>query len=291
MAKLDLPTGPDELLEAVRKPLAHYLGAEHQMRLGGGTALAARWRHRHSTDIDLFVDPEDFEALFKREQQFRADLERHASGAQNVVIEPAFARIVLMDGGEISISTSPSLTSRSLSNDTVRGTRVPVEATGEILAKKLRYRMIQNAQILPCDLYDIAFARRNAPVALHTALSTLKVEHLHDIDAELGYLRPGWIERHHQPLIEPMRRADAVNAVGIVRGMLQQHVRSSPPVATADSPGSAEPIQCSILPRSDTRICIRRRTIQSGFSLARSSTPATSGGGSRGVCVAGGTPA
>ena len=229
MAKLDLPAGPDELLEAVRKPLAHHLGGEHHMRLGGGTALAARWRHRHSTDVDLFVDPKDYEGLFRKEQQFRADLERHAPSAQNVVIEPGFARIVLMDGGEVSISTSPSLTSYPVSKDTVRGTRVPLEATAEILAKKLRYRMIQNAQILPRDLYDIAFARRNASVALRTALSTLKVEHLQDIDAELGYLRPGWIERHRQPLIAPLRRADAANAVGIVRGVLQQHIRSRPP--------------------------------------------------------------
>ena len=63
MAKLDLPAGPAELLEAVRKPLGHHLGGEHRMRLGGGTALAARWRHRHSTDVDLFVDPADYEGL------------------------------------------------------------------------------------------------------------------------------------------------------------------------------------------------------------------------------------
>lgn len=226
MAKLELPAGPDELLEAVRMPLAHHLGAEHHMRLGSGTALAARWHHRQSTDVDLFVDPKDYEELFRKEQQFRSDLERHAPSAQNVVVEPGFARIVLVDGGEVSISTSPSLTSYPVSKDTVRGTTVPLEATAEILAKKLRYRMILNAQILPRDLYDIAFARRNASVALHTALSTLRVEHLQDIDAELGYLRPGWIEQHHQPLIAPMRPTDAANAVGIVREVVQQHIRS-----------------------------------------------------------------
>ena len=229
MAKLELPAGPDGLLEAVRKPLGHHLGAEHHMRLGGGTALAARWNHRHSTDVDLFVAPKDYGMLFKQERRFRADLERHAPNAQNVLIEPGFARIVLVDGGEISISTSPSLTSHPVSQDTVRGTSVPIEATAEILAKKLRYRMIQNAQILPRDLYDIALARRNAPDALHTALATLRVEHLQDIDSELGYLGPDWIERHHQPLIAPTRRADAANAVGIVREAIQEHIRSIPP--------------------------------------------------------------
>lgn len=46
MAGLDLPTGPAEVLEEIRRPLGRHLGGEHRMRLGGGTALAARWRHR-----------------------------------------------------------------------------------------------------------------------------------------------------------------------------------------------------------------------------------------------------
>lgn len=226
MAELDLPTGPAELLEAVRRPLGHHLGGEHHLHLGGGTALATRWRHRHSTDVDLFVDPADYARLFKGEQQFRADLERQTRSARNIAIEPGFARIVLADGGEVSLSTSPSLTGDPLSADTVRGTGVPLETTAEILAKKLRYRMIQNAQIVPRDLYDLAFARQNDPGALQTALSTLNEDHIHDIDAELSYLRPGWIERHHQPLIAPISRPDAENAVGLVRRVLQQHIRS-----------------------------------------------------------------
>ena len=226
MAELDLPTGPAELLEAVRRPLGHHLGGEHHLHLGGGTALATRWRHRHSTDVDLFVDPADYARLFKGEQQFRADLERQTRSARNIAIEPGFARIVLADGGEVSLSTSPSLTGDPLSADTVRGTGVPLETTAEILAKKLRYRMIQNAQIVPRDLYDLAFARQNDPGALQTALSTLNEDHIHDIDAELSYLRPGWIERHHEPLIAPISRPDAENAVGLVRRVLQQHICS-----------------------------------------------------------------
>ena len=229
MAKLDLPTGPAELLEGLRKPLAQHLGGEHRMRLGGGTALAARWQHRHSTDVDLFADASDYEGLFMSEQRFRTDLELHAPSARNIVIEPGFARIVLADGGEISVSTSPSLTAHPVSGDTVRGTSVPLETTAEILAKKLRYRMIQNAQIVPRDLYDISFARWNDPKALQTALSTLKDEHLQDIDTELGYLAPGWMKRHHQVLIAPISRIDAESAVGFVRGVLQEHIRSRMP--------------------------------------------------------------
>ena len=89
--------------------------------------------------------------------------------------------------------------------------------------------MIQNAHIGPLDLYEIASAQRRDPDALQTALSRFKEDHLHDIDAELGYLRPGWIEQHHQPLIERTSRGDPANAVGIVRGVLQEDIRSRSP--------------------------------------------------------------
>ena len=185
MAELDLPEGPAELLKAVRLPLGQYLGGEHEVRLGGGTALAARWQHRYSSDLGFFVDTAAYVGLFKSEQRFHADLELHAGRARHLSIESGFTRIVLADGGEISISASLSLTARSLSDDTVRGTQVPLEATAEILAKKLRYRMIQNATIVPRDLYDIAAARQHDAAALQTALSTLTEDHLLDIDTEL----------------------------------------------------------------------------------------------------------
>ena len=89
--------------------------------------------------------------------------------------------------------------------------------------------MIQNAQIVPRDLYDIAFARWNDPTALQTALSTLREEHLQNIDTELGHLARGWMERHHQPLLAPISRRDAECAVGFVRRVLQEHIRSRMP--------------------------------------------------------------
>ena len=37
---------------------ARAFGGEANIRFGGGTALAARWAHRHSVGVDLFVEPE-----------------------------------------------------------------------------------------------------------------------------------------------------------------------------------------------------------------------------------------
>jgi len=91
--------------------------------------------------------------------------------------------------------------------------------------------MIQNAQIVSRDLYDIAFARRRDSDALETALSTLKERHLQDIDGELRLLRPGWIEQHRQSLIGPTSAYNALNAVAIAREVIQDHLdsRTRPP--------------------------------------------------------------
>ena len=57
---LTVSTSARRLWELVHRPVAIALaeldGGPHEFRLGGGTALAARWRHRDSFDIDLVVD-------------------------------------------------------------------------------------------------------------------------------------------------------------------------------------------------------------------------------------------
>ena len=53
-------TSARRLWELVHRPIGHALaeldGGPHEFRLGGDTALAARWHHRDSFDIDLVVD-------------------------------------------------------------------------------------------------------------------------------------------------------------------------------------------------------------------------------------------
>ena len=52
MDTVSLPNGPDESLQQAVRFLSSWI-APPDYRLGGGTALAALWGHRHSTDIDL----------------------------------------------------------------------------------------------------------------------------------------------------------------------------------------------------------------------------------------------
>lgn len=228
MADLILPAGPAELLEAVRRPIALHLGGEHCIHLGGGTALAARWQHRHSTDVDLFVDGLPYQRLFENKAAFLEDLNRAADIA-DVSIARGFARIICQGGGEISISTSSPLTDNPVSTDTVRGTGVLLEHSSEILAKKLYYRMIGNGLLVPRDLYDFATARRLDPDALQDALKTLEEGDLNDIATELRYLRVGWMQQQKQLLIRPINGDDAKNAVRIVRTIVLRHLRSRVP--------------------------------------------------------------
>ncbi|MYC52027.1 MAG: nucleotidyl transferase AbiEii/AbiGii toxin family protein [Gammaproteobacteria bacterium] len=107
MAEYHLPAGPAELLETARQTIGKYLGGEHHLRLGGGTALAARWGHRHSTDVDLFVTPRAFKGLFEHRDAFRRELYAMVAEPASIHVNEGFAKIVVgKTGDEISIDTS-----------------------------------------------------------------------------------------------------------------------------------------------------------------------------------------
>ena len=132
-----------ELLETARQTIGKYLGGEHHLCLGGGTALAARWGHRHSTDVDLFVTPRAFKGLFENRDAFRRELYAMVAEPASIHVNEGFAKILVGKAGEeISIDTSEPRTDDPRSDDTVRGTNIPLETNGEILAKKIRYRML-----------------------------------------------------------------------------------------------------------------------------------------------------
>ena len=59
---LTLPAPAAELWKriapAVREEIGRITGGEPQYAIGGGSILAARWKHRHSYDVDLVVPPD-----------------------------------------------------------------------------------------------------------------------------------------------------------------------------------------------------------------------------------------
>ena len=71
-AEIVIPGEPGVVLARVAPTFLAWLGPEGCV-LGGGTVLAARWRHRVSTDIDLFTDHERFtERVVSRREKVAA---------------------------------------------------------------------------------------------------------------------------------------------------------------------------------------------------------------------------
>ena len=235
MAELDLPRGPRELFHAVRKPLARAFGGEANIRFGGGTALAARWAHRHSVDVDLFVEPEPYRHFhWNTGGRFTLDLtaaqpvERIAIGREAAAISFHGRR------GHVSIATARGLPDDPRSSDTPRGTGLPFETTAEILSKKLLYRMARDKEITSRDLYDLAFAQNRDPASLRTALAEVRPDELREINhAFKDHTAAG---RALTPLVDPSDPQLEKHAPGIIHQLIRDELHQRPPAGPERGP-------------------------------------------------------
>lgn len=230
MAELRLPPGPDALLAAVRKPLAYYLGGEHHLTLGGGTALAMRWAHRRSIDLDFTADYAINDRL--PVSGFRADIERLTGQQGYVTFHPGLTQIDLPQG-EITVDASYSLTPQPRSADTIVGTRIAIHANAEILARKVGYRMLGEGRYLARDLYDLAVARRADPQAFSTALDTFHPDRLAAARTNLGRLDQEHIVSRSPPLVDPTYHREAGDFVRILDRAISRHLDDREPPAPA----------------------------------------------------------
>lgn len=166
-----------------------YFGASGY-RLGGGTALAAVWAHRHSTDIDLFAEPSHYQEVVG---QVGRELER-VLFCEVVGIVPARSWVEPehlypdFDEGEVTLMPAVRLVPRERQAVVVEGSEVPVESIREIPAKKVRLRMPGAGSCLVRDLYDVARAARRDPEALGRALAGEGPRRLRQIADELAAL-------------------------------------------------------------------------------------------------------
>lgn len=212
---LPLPERLLPLLDGAVSLLAGLVPVE-QVLLGGGTALAARWRHRDSVDINLFVDPVAYRTGVYRP---RAECERRLKGL-------GLGRLAVLGedgmgffhrGGKVDVIGCYPVTDGSRSGDLVPGRRVRLETTVEILAKKLHRRILGQGVILPRDLYDMAYARRFDPGSLQAAWSASPAPDLEALVAALSSFCPGWMARQEHP-VDGARHPDLVT--GAVEGLL-----------------------------------------------------------------------
>ena len=171
-------TLPASLSEALARTLCQLspLVDALEVWLGGGTALAAKWHHRHSSDLDLFYDehllrhtrhplPALFDAL-----KALADRGEIALTA----IRPGGASWVV-DGTPVSLyQTIPyNLTGRSNERVDIGKRHLALEPSADIVLKKLRARMLHSRAYLSRDVYDVVIAHVEDPVAVRAAFAHL----------------------------------------------------------------------------------------------------------------------
>ena len=184
--------------------------------LGGGTVLAARWQHRRSTDLDLFMDQRTF-AMSVHRQAHRlwprvtrlfdvADLGRDHFGARS---------------GNIDVTVSTAWCGAladvpERSEEVIAG--IPLETSAAILVRKLQGRMHGFATFTERDVYDLAAAARHDPDALGLAIRALTADERATIARELR-LSKQWDQPEKQ-LLEPAHRDIADDLRGAAEAVL-----------------------------------------------------------------------
>lgn len=145
------------------------------LRLGGGTALAAIWAHRLSTDIDLVCDPPTFESLRAEGSPLLSALRRLRE--DGLIPRPRFARSLIgweyPATGEVCIVPGAGAGEELLSGTTDAATGVPLVAPRGILHGKLAGRVAAGRRLLVRDGYDLACAYHYDPDAIAWAADRL----------------------------------------------------------------------------------------------------------------------
>ena len=212
--ELALPEGSRRIFELVLPLVLEFIPAESVV-LGGGTALAARWKHRESVGIGLFTSQQTFAAaIFRQSARFETRLEQLGFG-RVATLGPDGCTIYLQHARVDIVAASP-LTRPSRSTDCTAAPSVALETNLEILAKKLHRRMILHGRIVPRDLYDFAYARRFEPAIMDATWSAEPIRDPQVLAAALSSFSPGWMQRHEEPVINPRYpdlRAIAVQAI------------------------------------------------------------------------------
>lgn len=169
--------------------------------LGGGTALAARWHHRLSVDIGLFTSDASYRrikpALDRRAEKWKAD-----ATFSEVRIHPSVVHCHLSDGLEFSVAGSDDVTLRPLSKEREAVTGVRPQSTGEIIARKIRARMINRESYVVRDAYDLVCCLEFDPQALKEALGALTHGERATLKYDSGSNRLALDSK--QPLIDPI---------------------------------------------------------------------------------------
>ena len=199
---LALPPEPTRLLNELWPVIRPYT-EPLDITIGSGTALAARWHHRKSNDIDLFLpNSRDLHQLAAQRSELLHDLRSHNNDIsafiqpdESAVAHPCYPTI-------ITWMHSNARTTEPLSNQYEPITNFPLETNTEILSKKFHYRILQQQLILPKDVFDLAWSIRYEPNTFREVCQPYPTVHLFGIRQNLRLLADTWQLAHPDAAVE-----------------------------------------------------------------------------------------
>ncbi len=155
---------------------------EFPIRIGGGSMLLRRYRHRKSRDLDLFVtDAQLVRWCSPRFNEAAADL------FPDYGEEAAAVKLVTGMQEVDIIAAAPIIWDGAVEEARLGGRNVLVELPREILAKKVVYR---GRTFQTRDVFDLACVATAEPEEIAAVLPGLTFGHLDDLDARLNEIEP-----------------------------------------------------------------------------------------------------
>ena len=147
----------------------------HEIRLGGGSVLAARWKHRTSYDIDLTLSPEARTTRLTAENNPALDAALRALGGTPEHEPPNYR--VKFEAGWIDIATLEPTPAKGAAATAVHGKTVRVLSTTQILRGKLE----RGTRSPVRDVFDFITARATDRGGLAAAVNCLAATRIHEI--------------------------------------------------------------------------------------------------------------
>ncbi len=170
--------------------------------LGGGTALAARWAHRVSTDVDFFLPPSTLQLLSQDEIQKVTDTLLEIEGVRKDRTWCSPVAINCEISG-VPVSVREMMSYRPPTHTLASKNGPPLQDTADILLGKLRHRMATTGRFAIRDLFDINVAYQIEPDTIQHAVAQLTDREFQNIVAGIKRLPDDWHSGDPQKLISP----------------------------------------------------------------------------------------
>ena len=221
---LQLPEPAATLLAAAFETMDAALGqvvpAGHRWRLGGGTLLAARWQHRRSTDLDIFLPGDSGIAILdpRWNPDFANAMRRIGATSVDVLTN---SLKFSFPSGRIEITQLDPIPDLPVIQAVVDGRELAIYHNACVLTGKLHGR---GARLPARDVFDIGVARDEDPDALRTAVnyidSNLRAEILHLLRVDAA----GYAEGAAEAIIDPAPQWEhlVVDGLSVAEAAIEQ---------------------------------------------------------------------